>query len=93
VGNYPRETIEFQPIDITVDGQPAVAAQYQLVASPSAALDYLARPSGAWTNVTTLGGKVGFLINGLAIGRYLVWAKLSSAPETPVILVGAFIVN
>jgi hypothetical protein len=93
VSNYPRETIEFQPIDITIDGQPAVAAQYQLVASPSAALDYLARPAGAWTNVTTLGSKVGFLISGLAVGRWLCWAKLSSAPETPVILVGAFIVN
>jgi hypothetical protein len=86
VSNYPRETIEFQPIDITVDGQPAVAAQYQLTTGD-------ARPSGAWTNVTTLGGKVGFLISGLAVGRYLCWAKLSSAPETPVILVGAFIVN
>jgi hypothetical protein len=86
VSNYPRETIEFQPIDITVDGQPAVAAQYQLTTGSN-------RPSGAWTNVTSLGGKVGFLISGLAVGRYLCWAKLSSAPETPVILVGAFIVN
>jgi hypothetical protein len=86
VSNYPRETIEFQPIDITVDGAPAVAAQYQLTTGS-------ARPSGAWTNVTALGGKVGFLITGLAVGRYLVWAKLTSAPETPVILVGAFIIN
>jgi hypothetical protein len=86
VGNYPRETIEFQPIDITVDGAPATAAQYQLTTGSN-------RPTGAWTNVTTLGGKVGFLVSGLTAGRYLVWAKLSSAPETPVILVGAFIVN
>jgi hypothetical protein len=42
---------------------------------------------------TTLDAKIGFLVTGMAPGRYQVFAKVSSVPETPVIDCGTFWVS
>jgi len=76
--SYPRETVEFQPITITVDGTPVTTGvTVALVANGT-------RPS-EWVAPTTLAGKIGVMLTGLTPGLYNVWAKISSSPETPVI--------
>lgn len=76
--SYPRETVEFQPITITVDGTPVTTGvTVALVAHGT-------RPS-VWLAPTTLDGKIGVMLTGLTPGLYDVWAKVTSSPETPVV--------
>ena len=76
--SYPRETVEFQPITITVDGTPVTTGvTVALVANGT-------RPS-VWVAPTTLAGKIGVMLTGLTPGLYSVFAKIASSPETPVI--------
>ena len=76
--SYPRETIEFQPITITVDGAPVTTGVTVAIAANGT------RPS-EWVTPTTLAGKIGVMLTGLTPGLYNIWAKIASSPETPVI--------
>ena len=76
--SYPRETVEFAPITITVDGTPVTTGITVALVGNGA------RPS-VWVAPTTLNGKIGVMLTGLAPGLYNVWAKITSSPEIPVI--------
>jgi hypothetical protein len=85
---YPRESVEFQPILITLDGVTITSNIQTQITAPSA------RPSSSgWTNAVTLGSEIGLLISGLSVGTYEVWAKVTSSPEVPVIDCGSFAVS
>ena len=84
--SYPRETIEFQPVTVTVDGVAVTTGVEFCVVSAGA------RP-GTWAAPTTIGGKIGVMITGLAPGMYEVWAQITSNPEIPVIDCGTFSVT
>lgn len=80
---YPRETVEFQPITVTVDGvEVLTGVTVAVVASGVRPVTY--------TAPTTLAGKIGVMVTGMALGIYDVWAKVASSPETPVIYCGSF---
>ena len=81
--DYARETTEFQPVTVTVDGV-SVTTGVTFAVVPSSV-----RPT-VWVAPTTLAGKIGVMVTGMAIGIYDVWAKIASAPETPVIYCGMF---
>lgn len=88
INNYPRESVEFQPILITLDGNPVtVAADVEVcITAPNA------RPS-TWIASTSLAGEIGVMIQNLAVGTYTVWARITDSPEIPVINCGAFAVS
>jgi hypothetical protein len=75
---YPRESVEFQPITITVDGAVVITGVTFAIVNDGG------RPS-TWTAPTTLGGNIGVMLTGLTPGLYRIYAKVSSSPETPVI--------
>jgi hypothetical protein len=78
---YPRETVEFIPVTVTVDGTPVTTGvQFAVVADG-------VRPT-TFSAPVTLSGKIGVLISGLAAGNYRIWAQVTAAPETPVIECG-----
>ena len=79
--SYERESIEFLPVTVTVDGQPVTAGVTFCIAPQSARPTEFAAP-------VTLGGKIGVMIQGLTPGGYRIWAKVTSNPETPVINCG-----
>ncbi len=80
---YQRETDEFQPVTVEVDGQPVTTG-----------ITFAVVPSGqrpvTFTAPMTLDGKIGVNVVGLTRGTYQVFARIVSAPETPVILCGSF---
>lgn len=88
INTYPRESVEFQPILITLDGTPfTTAADIEVcITAPSA------RPS-TWIASTSLGGEIGVMIQNLAVGSYVVWARITDSPEIPVINCGSFAVS
>jgi hypothetical protein len=80
--SYPRETVEFQPVTVTVDGTPVITGvTFALPANRE-------RPT-TWIAPTTLGGKIGVMLTGLTPGLYDIYAKVVSSPETPVIACGS----
>jgi hypothetical protein len=82
VNTYPRETVEFQAVSVAVDGA-AVTTGVQLAVVPSGQ-----RPD-TWADPTSLDGKIGVMVDGLAVGYWHVWAKVTSTPEQPVIFCGS----
>lgn len=85
---YPRESVEFQPILVTVDGTTVTANVETQITSVSG------RPSSsAWIPAVTLDGQIGLMIEGLSVGTYEVWARVSDSPEIPVIDCGSFAVS
>lgn len=83
---YPRETVEFIPVTVTVDGvEVTTGVTFSVVIDGT-------RPT-VWTAPTTLNGKIGVLVSGLAVGAYHVFAKITSSPETPVVECGRFTVT
>lgn len=85
---YPRETVEFQPITVTVNGTAVTTdVDFAVVASS-------ARPLVAdWVAAYTLEGKIGVLIDTMDPGTYEVWARVTSFPETPVLQAGQIIIT
>jgi hypothetical protein len=81
VNSYERETTEFQPVTITVDG-----------ASVTTNVTFCLAPDGVrpvtFTAPATVAGKIGVLVTGLTPGAYRVWAKITSNPETPILNCG-----
>jgi hypothetical protein len=83
---YPRESVEFQPISITVDGSPVTSNVAVAVVADGA------RPV-TWVTPTTLGGQIGVMVGTYAVGPWRVWAQVTSNPEIPVIDCGDFIIT
>ena len=91
---YPRETVEFQPVVVEVNDVAltiADVADIELMVTASRE-----RPSstvsGVWEAPATLDGELGVMVDGptLGPGTFLVWAKVTSSPETPVLEAGSF---
>jgi saccharopine dehydrogenase-like NADP-dependent oxidoreductase len=82
----PRETIEYIPVAVTLNGiATTTGVSFAVVADGS-------RPT-SWTSATVLDNATYTLISGLAPGLYNVFAKVSAAPETPVVICGSLIVE
>ena len=85
---YPRESVEFQPVLITLDNV-SITTGIQI-----AVLKTNDRPvDGDWFTASTLSGQAGFFTGSYAAGTWKVWAKVSDSPETPVIDCGVFQVS
>ena len=83
MSNYPRETVEFQPVTVTVNGALiTTGVTFSVVAGDL-------RPT-TWIAPTTLDGKIGIMITGLTPGIYQIYAKVVSTPEIPVLDCGTF---
>lgn len=83
---FPRESVEFLPVTVRVDGVTVTTdVEFSVVAAG-------ARP-GTFAAPTSLDGSIGVMVTGLDPGTYTVWAQVTSAPETPVVDCGSFRVN
>ena len=83
---YPRETIEFIPVTVTVDGTPVTTGVMFSITRLHE------RPT-VWVEPIILEDRIGVMTQHQTPGTYLVWAKVSDDPETPVILCGAYVVT
>lgn len=83
---YPRETVEFQPVTVAVDGVVVTSGV------AFAVVPYGDRPA-TFVAPTALNGKIGVMVSGMTPGTYRVWAQVTSVPETPVIDCGVFTVD
>ena len=83
---YPRESVEFQPVTVLVDGVAVTTGVTFCVTPPGV------RPV-TFTAPTTLGGKIGVMVTGFPVGVNKVWGRVVSAPETPLIECGEFIIT
>ena len=83
---YPRETVEFQPVTVTVNGV-AVTTGVEFAVAESGS-----RPV-TWAAPATLGGRIGVMVEDLTPGDWTVWARVTSSPEIPVIDCGYFTVT
>ena len=85
--SYPRETKEFQPIRVKVKTN---GVEVKIMNG----VEFAVIPSGtrpmAWVEPITLDGELGVMVNALAPGTWLVWARITSLPEIPVIYCGDF---
>jgi uncharacterized lipoprotein YajG len=81
--SYPRETVEFAPITVKVDGVEVLTGVTVSIVAAGV------RPT-VWVAPTTLDGKIGVMVTGMTVGAYNVWAKVVSSPETPIIDCGSF---
>jgi hypothetical protein len=80
---YPRETDEFQPVTVTVDGVAVSSGvKFSVVVTT-------ARPL-VWVDPVSLSGKIGVMVSGLAPNDYRVYAQVTSSPEIPVVDCGTF---
>jgi hypothetical protein len=81
VNSYERESVEFQPVTITVDGTPVTSG-----------VTFCLAPDGTrpvtFTTPAAVNGKIGVLVTGLTPGAYRIWAKVTANPETPVLNCG-----
>lgn len=82
INSYPRETVEFVPVTVKVGGV-EVLTGVTIAVVPSGA-----RPT-QFDTPTTLAGKIGVMITDLTPGDYIVFAKVASSPESPVVDCGA----
>lgn len=83
MNQFPRETVEFQAVAVTLDGAPVTTGVTFAVVHGNA------RPT-TFIAPTVLGDEIGVMITGLSPGAYRVWAKVVAAPETVVINCGSF---
>ena len=78
---FERESVEFLPVTITVDG---------VVATSN--VTFCLTPEGVrpvtFATPASVAGKTGIMVSGLAPGVYRVWAKVTSTPEIPVLNCG-----
>lgn len=80
---YLAETAEFLPVTITRTGV-TVTTGVKLSVVPEGE-----RP-GTWAEPTTLEGEIGYWVEGLAVGTYMVYAQITANPERPAIECGLF---
>lgn len=74
----PRESVEFIPIAVHVDGLPVTQGVDVATTTGSG------RPA-AWASATSLDGRLGLLVDGLPVGEHTVWVRITDAPEAPVL--------
>jgi len=81
---YPRETTEFVPVTVTVDGVSVTSGvQFSITNGQT-------RPT-VWMESVTLDDQIGFMLTApLTVGAYRVWAKVTDSPEIPVIECGSY---
>ena len=85
---YPRESVEFQPVLITLDNTVITSNVHFAV------LTQTDRPQTSdWFNATLLQGATGFLTGSYTQGTWNVWAQITDSPEIPVINCGSFQVS
>lgn len=83
--SYPRESVEFVPVLVTLDNNTITNGIEFSVTLPSA------RPTdSSWFAATLLAGETGFLTGTYTPGTWKVWARVTDSPEIPVIDCGAF---
>jgi len=80
---YPRETVEFIPVEVTVDGETVTDGVQFCVTNR------VTRPT-SWISPVTLEGKIGVMTNAQPVGVYVIWAKVTDSPEVPVIRCGEY---
>ena len=86
IPTLPRETIEFLPITVTVNGANiTTGVMFSTVIAP-------VRPT-VWTAAVTVNGTIGIVVSGAAPGLYTVYAKIAGTGETPVMLCGQYLIN
>jgi hypothetical protein len=78
IQTFPRESVEFLPVSIDVDGA-AFDGGFEVCVKP-----YADRPSG-WAAAVVVDDVRGVMLTGMTRGVYRVWARVSDVPETPVI--------
>lgn len=86
--SYPHETKEFQPISVKqrVNGVVTkVTTDVEIVLLPS---NVRPTPDVAWEAALLLDGDVGILLEGREKGTLLIWARVTSLPEVPIIYCG-----
>lgn len=76
--NFPRETVEYLPIEATLDGTPTTTYQVAVV------------PHGTRPTVWTASP---YLITGLTPGYYDAYTKVTDTPEQPVTYAGSFLIT
>ncbi len=77
---FPRESVELVALSPAIDGTPVTTYEVQGVPIGD-------RPAPAgWAVPTTAGASTGFLVSALPVGKYGVWVRYTSVPETPVML-------
>ncbi len=79
----PRESLEFLPITVTVDGAPVTANVKVCVTGPSE------RPN-TWVPPETVDGQIGVMTVPGTAGTFRVWAQVTDMPEIPVIYCGYY---
>ena len=83
---YERESVEFQPVEVKLDGLVvADGISYAIVPDGERPVDF--------TDAVVLGGKTGVMIQGLDRGTYRIFAKILNSPEVPIIDCGYFYIN
>jgi hypothetical protein len=86
LNSYPRETVEFLPVTVTVNGVVTTTG-----------VTFADVPSGTrpvtFTTPTTLSGRIGVMVQGYPPGARDIYAKVASNPEVPVIYCGTYTVT
>ena len=86
MNSYPRETIEFQAVTVTVNNVPVTTG-----------VTFCDVPSGArpvtFAPAVTLSGQIGVMVQGYGPGTRDIYAKVTANPETPVILAGSYTIT
>ena len=83
---YPRESVEFQPVEVTRDGLTiTTGVEFSIVPDGDRPL--------AFTPAAVVNGTTGVIVTGLTQGTYRIFARISAGPETPVIDCGYFYIT
>jgi hypothetical protein len=86
VSTIPRESVEWWPFVVTVDGVPVTSGVETAITATSA------RPV-SWNPATVRDGKTVVRIAGLMPDAYRVWARITRSDETAVVDLGVFSVS
>lgn len=83
---YPRETLEFIPVELYFDGEPVNDFSNMSV---TVRHNY-ERPDTDWESLIQIDEEWGFMLNGDALGpgTFTVWIKVTDSPEVPVVKIG-----
>lgn len=84
MADYPRETVEYQTVTVTIDGTPVYnGVAFSVVPQTG---NTPARPD-TFTPAIIVGNTTAILIDGYTPGQYRVWAQVTAqgTPEIPVI--------
>jgi hypothetical protein len=86
VNTYERETQEFQPVVVTLDGVPLLS-NFEVALVPRGW-----RPT-LWASPATIDDKPGIMIQGLNPGVYEIFVRITDMPEIPVVWAGSVVVR